>query len=115
MKYKSNRKNVVNQMRKANETTLNAVGLAAKGMVKAETPVGRYPEGSGRTGGSLRGSIDYSVDEDGVSVGSTLTSEDYPIFVHEGTRYMAANPYIKNGIMHNMLSLRSIAERNYKL
>lgn len=113
MKYKSNRKNVIDRMRKANETTLNAVGLAARGYVKTVTPVGQYTDG--RVGGSLRSSIDYSVDDEGVSVGSTLMSEDYPIYVHQGTRYMRDQPYIKNGIMSNLQTLRKIAERAYKI
>ncbi|MBT2601422.1 MULTISPECIES: hypothetical protein [unclassified Oceanobacillus] len=114
--YSSNRKQIVNQMRKSNEVMMDAVGRAAVGMIKAVTPVGQYPTGSGRVGGSLRGSIDHMTDEKGnVFVGSTLMSEMYPIYVHEGTSRQSANPYIRNGVMNNMAQLRKIAEGAYKL
>lgn len=113
--YTSNRKQIVNQMRKSNEVMMDAVGRAAVGMVKSVTPVGQYPAGSGRVGGSLRGSIDYKREGTDVYIGSTLTSDDYPIYVHEGTSRQSANPYLRNGVMHNLAQLRKIAEGAYKL
>lgn len=114
-KFKSNKKQVQQQMNKANINMLEAIGKAAEGYVKLDTPVGQYPTGSGRVGGALRDSINYKVDKDGVYVGSTLTSEDYPIYVEKGTSKMAAQPYISSGVMSNLAALRVIAERNYKL
>src|SRR5690625_1327456 len=114
VKYRSNRREIKQRMNNANKVMLEAIGRAGKGYVKAVTPVGQY-EG-GRVGGALRDSIDYQiVDDKEVYIGSTLTSEDYPIFVHEGTRFMAAQPYINDGVLTNLSSLRSIAQRNYKL
>ena len=113
VKYKSNRKEVKDRMDNAKNLMLEAVGKAAEGYVKLVTPVGQYDDG--RVGGALRDSISYSVDDNGVYVGSTLTSEDYPIYVEKGTRYMDAQPYISTGVMDNLGALRSIAERNYKL
>lgn len=102
-------------MDNANKNMLEAIGKAAVGHVKLDTPVGRYPEGSGRAGGALRDSIDYKVNKDSVYVGSTLTSENYPIYVHQGTSKMAAQPYLNDGVLKNLGQLRAIAERNYKL
>lgn len=114
--YRSNRKQVVQQMRKANEVMMDAVGRASVSFTKAVTPVGNYPAGSGRVGGSLQVSIDYQVDsEANVYIGSTLTSEDYPIFVHQGTSRQQAQPYLHNGVMHNLAQLRKIAQGAYKL
>jgi|SRR5690625_2361550 len=116
VKYTSNRKEVKQRMDNANKVMLEAIGRAATGYVKAVTPVGQYPSGSGRVGGALRDSIDHKVvDDKEVFIGSTLTSEDYPIYVHEGTYKMAAQPYIRDGVMNNLLALRTIAQRNYKL
>lgn len=113
--YKSNRREVKRRMDNAKKNMLEAIGKAAEGYVKLNTPVGQYPAGSGRVGGALRDSIDYKVDNDGVYVGSTLTAEDYPIFVEKGTVNMPAQPYISTGVLNNLQSLRSIAEKNYKL
>ena len=112
MKYKSNRKQVKKAMDNAKGLMLEAVGRQAVSNVKAVTPVGQYDDG--RVGGSLRGSIDYKVQDDEVYVGSTLTSEDYPIYVHDGTRFQASNPYIHNGVMHNLNNLRKLAEKTYQ-
>lgn len=105
-KFKSNKKQVISRMRDANRNMLEAVGKAGEGHVKLNTAVDT---------GALRDSISYNVDDDGVYVGSTLTSEDYPIFVEKGTVNMAAQPYISTGIMNNLSNLRKVAEKNYKL
>lgn len=106
MKYKSNRREVKRRMQTANKNVLEAIGKAAEGYVKLNTPVDT---------GALRDSIAYKTDESSVYVGSTLTSEDYPLYVEKGTSRMPAQPYISTGVMNNLNSLRSIAERNYKL
>ena len=94
---------------------LEAVGKAGVNHVKLVTPVGVYPPGSGRVGGALRDSINYKASEKDVYVGSTLMSEMYPIYVHEGTSRQKAQPYIRDGISKNLGNLRAVAERNYKL
>ncbi|MGM8212635.1 HK97-gp10 family putative phage morphogenesis protein [Virgibacillus sp. W0430] len=106
MKFKSNRKQVRQRMDKAQNNMLEAVGKGAEGFVKLNTPVAT---------GALRSSINYHTDKDGVYVGSTLMSEDYPIFVELGTSKMASQSYLKSGIMNNLAQLKKIAERNYKL
>ncbi|WP_117168871.1 hypothetical protein [Paraliobacillus sediminis] len=111
--YKSNLKQVKQQMEQANEVMMEAVGLAARGFTKAVTPVGQYDDG--RIGGSLRSSIDYKSDKTGVYIGSQLTNEEYPVYVHQGTSRMSANPYLHNGIMQNLSKLKKIAEGSYKI
>lgn len=114
-KYKSNRREVKQRMENANKLMLEALGKAGEGYVKLNAPVGQYPAGSGRVGGALRDSISYKVEKDGIYVGSTLTSEMYPIYVHQGTSRQQAQPYLQDGIMRNLNNLRTIAEKNYKL
>lgn len=50
--------------------------------------------------GTLKGSMSHSValDENAVYVG---TNVDYGIYVHEGTRRMAPNRFLKNAVEHN--------------
>jgi len=106
VKYQSYRRQVKQRMDTAKKNMLDAVGIAAKNYVKFVTPVDT---------GALRASINYKTSENAVHVGSTLTKEDYPVYVEKGTRKMKAQPYIEPGIMLNLGSLRSIARRNYKL
>ena len=106
MKYKSNRKQVKREMDRAKKMMLEAVGRAGTGYVKANTAVDT---------GALRQSIDFHVDGDSLFIGSTLTSEDYPIFIEKGTSRMSAQPYIYPGIYDNFKQLKKIAEGNYKL
>lgn len=106
VKYKSNRRQVKQRMTTAKKTMLEAVGKAAEGYVKLNAPVDT---------GALRDSIAYKTDDDSVYVGSTLVSEIYPIVVEKGSSTQPAQPYISTGIMNNLGSLRTIAERNYKL
>lgn len=106
VKYQSNRREVKSRMKRANENMLMAVGIAGRGYVKLVTPVDT---------GALLGSIDYKSDDKKVMIGSTLTSEDYPVYVEKGTSKMSAQPYIEPGIKLNAGSLANIAKRNYKL
>lgn len=85
---------------------MSAVGRAGVSHVKLVTPVDT---------GALRGSISYANDNKSVLIGSTMVTEDYPVYVEKGTRKMAAQPYIKPGIMQNLGNLRAVAERNYRL
>lgn len=106
VKYTSNRKQVVKAMENANKNMLGAIGRAAEGYVKLMTPVET---------GNLRDSVSFKVKDDAVYVGSTLTSEDYPIFIEKGTSRMPAQPYISTGVKNNLAQLKKIAEGNYKL
>lgn len=103
--YRSNRDEVKARLKRANENMLMAMGIAGRDYIKLLTPVDT---------GALRDSIDYKNDDNTLYWGSTLTSEDYPIYVEKGTRKMKKQPYIEPGIMLNLGSLRNIARRHYK-
>ncbi|MGJ9384256.1 HK97-gp10 family putative phage morphogenesis protein [Salipaludibacillus sp. CF4.18] len=104
--FSSNKNAIKKQIEDANKRMLESVGKAGEGYVKLNTAVDT---------GAVRDSIKYNVDDKGVSIGSTLTSEDYPIYLEKGTSKMAAQPYISTGIMNNLNALRAIAQRSYKL
>jgi hypothetical protein len=99
--YKSNRKEVKKAMDGAKKNMLEALGKAGEAHVKFVTPT--------KTG-ALKNSIDYKVDDNSVYIGSTLTSEIYPIVVEKKTK-----PYIHPGIMGNLQNLREVAKKGYKL
>lgn len=106
VKFTSNKREIKQRMEDANRNMLEAIGKAAEGYIKLNTPVDT---------GALRDSISYAVDDKSVLAGSTMTSEIYPIVVEEGASNQVAQPYISTGIMGNLGALRSIAERNYKI
>lgn len=106
MKYKSNLKQVSKALEDAQKKSLEAIGKAGEGYVKLLTPVDT---------GALRDSVNYKVDDKSVLVGSTLTSEIYPIVMEKGSSRHTAQPYIHPGIHSNLNVLKKIAERHYKL
>ena len=55
--------------------------------------------------GNLRDSITYSVDSDGVAIG---TDVEYAECVHEGTTRMAPNRFLKNAIENNADEYKNI-------
>lgn len=49
--------------------------------------------------GNLRGSITYEIAREGNEIiGRVGTNVPYAIFVHEGTRYMPARPFLREGL-----------------
>lgn len=62
--------------------------------------------------GRLKNSINGYVDGgDTVVVG---TNVEYAIYVHEGTRFMAANRFLRNGIQNNIEEYKSVIEKCMK-
>lgn len=53
--------------------------------------------------GRLKGSMSHSSDDNSVTVG---TNVEYAIYVHEGTRKMAPNAFLKNAFEMNMDQVR---------
>ena len=53
--------------------------------------------------GRLKGSMTHSSDDRSVTVG---TNVEYAIYVHEGTRKMAPNAFLKNAFQLNMDQIR---------
>lgn len=63
---------------------------------------------TGRLKNSIKGEVE---DRDTVVVG---TNVEYAIYVHEGTRYMAANRFLRNGVINNMDEYKEILEKCLK-
>lgn len=74
--------------------SLEAVGIFLEGEAKDEL------ENSPRRidTGNLRNSITHKVSEDEVIIG---TNSSYGIYVHEGTRRMAPNRFLRNAVERN--------------
>ena len=104
VRFESNATKVKQRLNQANRTMLNAIGNAAVSHIKPLTPVDTS---------ALIGSITHSSNDKSVRIGSSLVSEMYPIYVHEGTYKMTGRPYIRDGVMRNLGNLRTVAERNY--
>ena len=62
--------------------------------------------------GRLKNSIHGEVENNDTAVVST--NVEYAIYVHEGTRKMAANRFIRNGITNNMDEYKEIVEKCLK-
>ena len=63
---------------------------------------------TGRLKNSIKGEVEGG---DTVVVG---TNVEYAIYVHEGTRYMAANRFLRNGVINNMDEYKEILEKCLK-
>lgn len=88
---KTNNVSQVRAMAKAAKAkALVSMGIQAMGDIQGITPVDT---------GNLRNSIHYHVDGDTMAVG---TDVEYAAYVECGTRYMAAQPYVKPGVMNNI-------------
>lgn len=75
---------------------LTDIGLIVQGTAMQHTPV--------RTG-TLRRSLTTRLADRGVYVGSAV---EYAKFVHEGTRYMEARPFIQQGIDDNRSRIETL-------
>jgi len=74
-----------------------------------QAPVGKYPSGSGRTGGTLRQSIKY--ERIAPLTGIVEAKAHYGVYVNYGTYKMRANPF-----MDRALKLANpIIRKNFKL
>jgi HK97 gp10 family phage protein len=113
-RFESNRHNVDRALSDAEKSALIAIGEYVIGEAKLRSPVGEYPEGSGRVGGRLRDSIDYKVDE---SQGSVVvgTNVEYAPYVEKGTSKMDAQPYLTPAVEENKSNIKSIAQSHFDI
>lgn len=107
---KDNSQTVLRMVRENIKPTLAALGTEAVGMI-VHTMQGHYNDPIWRTG-DLQRDVSYEVERSGdntVDVGNSL---EYAIFVHDGTRRMAARPYIKDALLNesNQRRLQEIAK-----
>lgn len=115
------------------EDTLELIGELVEGEAKLRCPVGIYPEGSGRVGGRLRGSITHATQnevskvekpakqEDAVSkpTGSLTvyigTAVEYAPYVCFGTQKMSAQPFLRPALLENEKRIRKFIKDQMKL
>lgn len=70
--------------------------LIVEAAAKALAPVGKYPKGSGKTGGTLRSKIDNIIKQNGDMIQAAVgTDVDYGIHVEFGTMHQKAQPYLR--------------------
>ena len=80
MTFRSYRRNVMQEMERAEQRALTKIGLHIQGAATHRSPVGVYT--NGQVGGALKASWDFEVNEKSVSVGSDIF---YAAFVEYGT------------------------------
>lgn len=102
---------VLKELAEKTEAALTAAGLYLEGEAKLELESDPRRVDTG----NLRNSISNEVDSDekAVYVG---TNVEYGIYVHEGTRKMAANRFLRNAFINNedqtQAIIKSILEEN---
>lgn len=84
---------------RAVEGALTAVGLFLEGQAKLELESDPRRVDTG----NLRNSVTNVVEDKAVHVG---TNVEYGIYVHEGTRKMAANRFLRNALQNNIDQIR---------
>jgi HK97 gp10 family phage protein len=114
---------------KAMDRALPTIGLFVQGEAMLRAPVGKYPKGSGRVGGRLRGSLTYATtrgqsntrtpatptdsvkrpyDRETVHIG---TNVEYAPYVEYGTRRMKAQPYLRPAMDDNRDRILELYQR----
>ena len=101
---------VLSALREAKQAALTAMGTEAVGLIVNKMETG-YARRIWRTG-DLQRDVAYdnlNPDEGSVDVGNVL---DYAPFVHDGTRRMAARPYITDAMTSGeaQQALKGVAE-----
>lgn len=86
---------------------LEAIGIQATSYAKTELTNDPVRVDTGR----LRNSITNTVQDNAAYIG---TNVEYAIYVHEGTRKMTANRFLKNAIVKNKDTFKAIAESELK-
>lgn len=100
-----------NQLPREFERALgNIIGKSAtviQGEARKKTPRLFDPIGSGKSSGLLASTIDIS---HGPLSATIKTNRFYAGFVHEGTRYMRARPFMKLGVEASEAQIQDIAK-----
>ena len=94
VKFIDNSGKVMQQFQRNKAKATAAVGIKAVGLIVRQMESG-YGKPIRQTGDLMRDVSFDVVDENMVNVGNTL---DYSLFVHEGTRKMAARNYITDSL-----------------
>lgn len=99
--FKSNKKQVLQELRKKQIAALHAIGAYVDGEAVVRCPVDT---------GNLRSSINHSVNEAERSV-SIGTPVYYGIYIELGTYKMAEQPFLKPAVEQNISNIKGIASR----
>lgn len=105
MGYKSNKKEILKAIEKAEERALEGIGEFVVTEAKVRTPV---------DSGNLRGSMDKKVDTGNKSV-SIGTNVEYSIFVEKGTRFQKSQPYLAPAVEENKKRIKKLASELMKI
>ena len=105
MRYKSNKKEVLAAMQKAEERALEAIGVFVDGEAVLRCPVDT---------GNLRSSINHRVNkkEKSVSIGTPV---EYGPYVEKGTRHQKEQPFLQPSVETNIARIRKLAAEQMKL
>lgn len=98
---------IIEASREAITRALEAIGFQCEAHAKTELQNTPTRIDTGR----LRNSISHYVEGDSTYVG---TNVEYAIYVHEGTRKMAPNAFLRNAVMKNRDEYKAIAESYLK-
>lgn len=111
--YEWNGAQITEAMKRGIERGLEAVGVFVEGAAVDLCPVGKYPAGSGRVGGRLKGSISHQTNfqEASVKVG---TNVEYAPYVEFGTSRQKAQPYLRPAIDANEKKINDIFIKNFR-
>jgi HK97 gp10 family phage protein len=87
---------------------MKEIATTATAEAKKITPRSGWPLSSYKTNytptGHLRGSVRYSLADNGLTIHLRAGSEavPYAVYVHEGTRYMPPRPFLKQAFLNNI-------------
>ena len=106
MTFRSNRREVMAEMERAEQRALTKIGLYVQSEATNRSPTGHYTDN--RVGGRLKASWDFEVDEDKVTVGNLV---DYSVFVEFGTSKQDAQRVLTGSVEENIEEIKRITER----
>lgn len=107
IEFEDNSNVILSEFAEATDRVLDAIGIQAESYAKQELQNDPSRIDTGR----LRNSISHATQGDSAYIG---TNVEYGIYVHEGTRKMAPNRFLKNAVQRNAETFKQIAESEYK-
>lgn len=108
--FKSNKEVFKQAMQETVSKTLTELGIFVQG--RADHELNKVEPRRVDTG-HLRQSIVYQVNENEQSV-TVGTNVEYAIYVHEGTRKMAPNRFLKNAVVKNEQTIQNHIKKRLK-
>ena len=105
MRYKSNKKQIKQQLKQAKTRTMEGLGQYVRGEIVVRAPVDT---------GNLRSSYDYRIDTNNDEI-TWGTPVEYAPHQELGTYRMAAQPHFRPAVEENMSKIRKLAQELMKL